>query len=69
MERMNTLLMHVDPDVYTYALSTLMYCTIKPKPKLRAKDIPNLLDRLVAHCKDWAHPSAQMFAMKVVDNI
>ncbi|XP_018330417.1 radial spoke head 14 homolog [Agrilus planipennis] len=67
--KLNKLLNHKNPDVYTYATSLLMFGTVHTKVKIKCKKFVNIPKRLLELCNDRFTPYVQFFAIKALTNI
>ncbi|KAF5301439.1 hypothetical protein FQA39_LY02168 [Lamprigera yunnana] len=65
-----TRILHFDnTDLYASAASGIMFCTIKSRAKIRASEMPHLLDRLVLLSNNFHNRRAQIFSIKALTNI
>lgn len=69
LPRLTKLLHHENSGLYSSVASAIMFCTIKSRAKIRAKEIPRLVERLILLSNDWHNRSAQIFSIKALTNI
>ncbi|KAF5308854.1 hypothetical protein FQR65_LT00554 [Abscondita terminalis] len=69
LPKLAKLLHHHNVNLYRGAASAIMFCTIKSRAKFRAKEIPNLVDRLVVLCNDWHNRGVQLYSMRALAHI